>query len=195
VGAPPTTDPDLLGRLRRGDERAFDAVYAAHKDALYRFLARMCGRRDLAEDLFQETWVRLARHAARLRDDTDLRAWLYAVARNLCRSHARWAVLDARAVEALGRWWYLDARPPPDDQAASSAAVARLAAAFGMLPARHREVLALVAGEGLGQDDAARILGITHEAARQRLARARAALARRLEPEDLPWKTTLSSKA
>src|SRR5262245_34754552 len=81
------SDPDLLARLRRGDGDAFDAVYAAHREGLFRFLARLCGRVELAEDLFQETWMRLARHAHALRDGTNLGAWLYTVARNLHRSH------------------------------------------------------------------------------------------------------------
>jgi RNA polymerase sigma-70 factor (ECF subfamily) len=191
-------DAELLARLRRGDAEAFDAVYAAHKDGLFRFLARLCGAREPAEDLFQETWMRLASHAHQLRDGTNLRAWLYTVARNLHRSQARWRLVDARAVQRLARWWYLDAaaQPGPDRQAVASAALERLRAAFDGLPAAHREVLLLVAGEGLPQDEVAQILGITHEATRQRLARARTALARVLEPEEPPWKSrTISSKA
>jgi RNA polymerase sigma-70 factor (ECF subfamily) len=178
---------ELIERLRSGDGAAFDEVYAAERDAIYRFLFRLCGRRDLAEDLFQETWMRLARHARALRLDTDLRAWLYTVARNLHRSHARWAIVDRRALARLERWWYLDGAPAshrPDERAAAGAALSRLEAALAALPSAQREVLLLAVGEGLPQDQVARLLGLSHDAVRQRLSRARAALARHLERED-----------
>jgi RNA polymerase sigma-70 factor (ECF subfamily) len=194
-------DPELVARLRSGDGAAFDAVYDAYREQLFRFLARLTGRREVAEDLFQETWMRLAQHARTLRDDTNLRAWLFAVARNLARSHGRWTILDARTTRALARWWYLGAPPAPDDEAAANATLSRLEEAFAALPDAHREVLALAAGEGLPHDEVGRILGLSPEATRQRLARARAVLARRLEePADISgrktWKkSTLSSKA
>lgn len=178
---------DLLARLRAGDAAAFAAVYERHASTIFRFLVRLCGRRELAEDLFQETWLRLARHARGLRPDTEVRAWLYAVARNLARSHARFALADAAGVAALARWWYLDGRvAAPDETAVAADAAARLERALARLPLAGREVLLLVAGEGLAVDEAARVLGITPEAARQRLHRARAELARSLPKEDPP---------
>jgi RNA polymerase sigma-70 factor (ECF subfamily) len=178
------SDPDLLARLRAGERAAFDAVYDAHAGAIFRFLSRLCGRRDLAEDLFQETWLRLARHARGLRPDTNVRAWLYTVARNLARSHARWAGLDAASVAAVSRWWYLPSGTSPHEAAVAADAAARLEAALARLPAAGREILLLVAGEGLPVDEAARVLGLSAEAARQRLHRARAALALALPKEN-----------
>jgi RNA polymerase sigma-70 factor (ECF subfamily) len=179
------TPAQLLARLRTGDAAAFSAVYEQHAEPIFRFLQRLCGRRELAEDLFQETWLRLARHASRLRPDTEVRAWLYAVARNLVRSHARFALADAAGVAALARWWYLDARGgEPESAAVAAAAAARLEGALARLPLAGREVLLLVAGEGLAVDEAARVLGVTPEAARQRLHRARAELAKSLPKED-----------
>jgi RNA polymerase sigma factor (sigma-70 family) len=172
----------LLERLRRGDGAAFDSVYEQHKDEVWRFLMRLGRRRELAEDLFQETWLRLARHAHELAADTNVRAWLYAVARNLHRSHVRWAVLDERARTALARWWYLDQAPLRADARVDAAgALGRLRSAFDALPAAHREVLVLAVGEDLSSVDVAKALSLSHDAARQRLSRARAALAAALE--------------
>jgi RNA polymerase sigma-70 factor (ECF subfamily) len=180
---------DLVARLRAGEAAALTAAYEQHGEAILRFLVRLCGRRDVAEDLFQETWVRLARHARRLAPDTQLRAWLYAVARNLFRDHARWAILDGERLATLATWWYL-AGPagagPPDEAAIASAAATRLERAIGRLTATSREVLLLVASEGLAVDEAARVLVLTPEAARQRLHRARAELARALSREERP---------
>jgi RNA polymerase sigma-70 factor (ECF subfamily) len=175
----------LVARLRSGDAAAFSEVYTRHGVPVFRFLARLCGRRDLAEDLYQETWLRLARHARDLRPDTDVRAWLYTVARNLVRSHARFSVVDAAAMEALGRWWYRDAPgAAPHDAAVAADVARRVERAVARLPLGAREVLLLVAGEGLAVDAAARVLGVTPEAARQRLHRARAEIARSLPSED-----------
>ncbi|HVZ74455.1 MAG TPA: RNA polymerase sigma factor [Polyangia bacterium] len=179
-------DADLLRGLREGDADALAAAYAAHAPNVLRFLVRLTGRRDLAEDLFQETWVRLARHARRLEADTNLRAWLLTVARNLHRDHARWAGLDGERLEALARWWYLDAsdRQAPESAAIAADVGARVERAMAQLPTSAREILSLVAGEGLAVEDAARALGLTPEAARQRLHRARAALAEILNRQE-----------
>ena len=77
------TELALVEGLRGGDARAFDAVYDAYGARLFTFLARLSRRRDLAEDLAEETWLRLVAHAPKLRPDTRLGPWLFAVARNL----------------------------------------------------------------------------------------------------------------
>jgi RNA polymerase sigma-70 factor (ECF subfamily) len=182
-----SVERELVDRLRAGEGAALTAAYEQHGEAILRFLVRLCRRRELAEDLFQETWVRLARHARRLEPDTQLRAWLYAVARNLYRDHARWAVLDGERLGTLASWWHLSAASgegAPEAAAIASAARARLERAIARLPTAGREVLLLVAAEGLSVDEAARILVITPEAARQRLHRARAELARALSKEE-----------
>lgn len=64
------TELALVEGLRRGDERAFDAAYDAYAARLFTFLARLSRRRDLAEDLAEETWLRLVANAARLQGFT-----------------------------------------------------------------------------------------------------------------------------
>lgn len=169
-------EASLLSGLRDGDAGAFGAVYARYHERIWSFLLRLSGRRHLAEDLFQETWLAVARDAVRLREDTDLRAWLFTVARNRHRSYRRWAMLDFTrllefASEPEGH------APPPDQEAEARAAAERAEAAFSRLSAAHREVLLLVVGEGLDAASAGAVLGLTPEAVRQRLRRARAELA------------------
>src|SRR5690348_227615 len=79
-------DRAIVSGLRRGDPLALDCAFALYKDRLFRFLVRLGGRRDLAEDLLQETFLQLARNALRLLPDTDLGAWLFTVARNAWRA-------------------------------------------------------------------------------------------------------------
>ena len=69
--------------LRRGDPAAFDSVFAAYRRRLYGYLVRMTRRKDVAEDLLQETFLRLAQHARRLEATTRLGAWLFTVAHRL----------------------------------------------------------------------------------------------------------------
>src|SRR5438128_7281054 len=88
------TELALVERLRQGDADAFDAVYAAFNTRLFTFLVRLSRRRDVAEDLLEETWLRLVKHARRLRADTKLGPWLFTVARNLHVSFARSRLLE-----------------------------------------------------------------------------------------------------
>ncbi|HYO97185.1 MAG TPA: RNA polymerase sigma factor [Polyangiaceae bacterium] len=166
----------LVERLRGGDRRALADVYARYHERIWSFLLRLAGRRHLAEDLFQETWLAVARGAGRLRDDTDLRAWLFTVACNRHRSYRRWAVLD------IARLFELGSAPAehtlaPDQDAEARAAAARARAAFAQLSDEHREVLLLVVVEGHDAKQAGAVLGLSPEAVRQRLRRARMELA------------------
>ena len=76
------TEKPLVDALRRGEPAGFDEVYARYRGRILGFLLRLSRRRDVAEDLFQETFCKLARHAPKLAEDTDLAAWLFRVARN-----------------------------------------------------------------------------------------------------------------
>lgn len=166
----------LVERLRSGDGRALADVYARYHARIWSFLLRLSGRRHLAEDLFQETWLAVARGAGRLRDDTDLRAWLFTVARNRHRSYRRWAVLDIARLLELGSGPAQHALAP-DQEAEARAAASRAQAAFAQLSDAHREVLLLVVGEGLEATQAGAVLGLSPDAVRQRLRRARMELA------------------
>ena len=178
-------DGDLVQRLKRGDPAAFDAVYDRHRPRLFAFLTRMARRRDLAEDLLQETFVRLATHAHGLDDDTELGAWLFRVARNLFISHRRWAVLDADRLRELGLWpGSRDAPASPFEQTAATETERRLERAIAELPVSYREALLLVVVEHMEPQQAAAVAGITPEAMRQRLSRARAMIAEKLERKE-----------
>ncbi len=161
-----------MERLRGGDGRALADVYARYHERIWFFLLRLSGRRHLAEDLFQETWLAVARGAGSLRDDTDLRAWLFTVARNRHRSYRRWAVLDIARLLELGSGPAEHALAP-DEEAEARVAAARAQVAFSQLSDAHREVLLLVVGEGLEATQAGAVLRLSPETVRQRLRRAR----------------------
>jgi RNA polymerase sigma-70 factor (ECF subfamily) len=177
-----TASDELVEGLRRGDARAFDQAFMRFRPRIYGFLARLTGHPALAEDLLQETFVRLARHAPTLAVDTRLEAWLFTVARNLYLSHRRWALLDLERLSELRLWSML--APPPESplaHAANDQELALLEQAIASLPLTYREVILLVGVEGMSPSEAATILGTNGAAVRQRLARARARMSDLME--------------
>lgn len=172
----------LVERLGQGDPGAFDEVHAAFNTRLFTFLLRLSRRRDVAEDLLEETWLRLVKHARRLRADTRLGPWLFTVARNLHVSYNRSRMLEDSAVAGLIALWPCSLeRSSPFEAAARSELERRIERALAAMPTASREVLLLVGVAGLDHADAADICGITPEALRQRLHRAREALSKMLE--------------
>jgi RNA polymerase sigma-70 factor (ECF subfamily) len=178
------TELALVSRLREGDTGAFDSVYEAFHAPLFTFLLRLSRRRDVAEDLLEETWLRLVKHARRLRPDTRLAAWLFTVARHLHVSYLRSRVLeDAAAASLIALWPFSIERVSPFEATAANELERRIERALASMPTTSREVLLLVGVAGLDQADAADVCGITPEALRQRLSRARTLLARALAEE------------
>ena len=172
----------LVGRLRAGETEAFEEVYRAYSDRLFGFLARLSGRRDTAEDLVEETWLRVVTHAGRLRPDTALAPWLFTIARNLYYSYCRSRFLETgQHMDLVGFWPLVSPHPSPFETASAGEMERRLEAALADMPASMREALLLVGVEGLTPAEAAAVCGMTAEAFRQRLHRARALLAARLD--------------
>ena len=182
----------LIASLRTGDPAAFDVVHAAFNVRLYNFLARLSNQRDVAEDLLEETWLRLVKHARRLRPDTRLGPWLFTVARHVHASYCRSRLLeDSHASSLMGLWPQGRSGPSPLEVVEANETERRLSTALASLPLAHREALLLVVVEGLQHTEAAEICGVTVEAMRQRVSRARALLARRLTESEVPLLASL----
>jgi RNA polymerase sigma factor (sigma-70 family) len=171
---------ELVRRVLAGDTDAFDAVYALYNTPLFGFLARLAGSRDVAEDLLEETWLRFVAHADRLNADTRLGPWLFTVARNLHVSYCRSRAIERSHADAGIGLWPAGVPDSPLEHAVGCEFERRLEGAIAGLPVAFREVLLLVGVEGLRPGEAAGVLGISPEALRQRLKRARALLQSRL---------------
>jgi RNA polymerase sigma-70 factor (ECF subfamily) len=175
----------LVARLRAGDPDAFDRVHDAFNTRLFNFLARLSQRRDVAEDLLEDTWLRLVAHAPALRDDTRLGPWLFTVARNLYASYCRARMVErSHAADLMALWPAGATRPSPFESLAAGETERRIETALATLPVVSREALLLVGVEGLAPAEASHVCGISPEAMRQRLSRARAQLAERLAAAD-----------
>ncbi|HEY7307428.1 MAG TPA: RNA polymerase sigma factor [Bryobacteraceae bacterium] len=163
----------LVARLRAGDLTAFDDIFDAFNYRLLGFLMRMAKNRCVAEDLLEETWLRLVSSGEDLCPDTQLGAWLFTVARNLYVSHCRNRAREQSYAADLSLLWPSGPAQSPFDLACVNEFEQRLEAALGLLPPIYREVLLLVGVEGLRPVDAARVCRISPETLRQRLSRAR----------------------
>lgn len=178
---------ELVARLRAGDAAAFDDVHAAFNTRLFNFLARLARRRDVAEDLLEETWLRFVDRMPKLRPDTRLGPFLFTVARNLYISYCRSRLIeDAQSADMIGLWPLGTPRPSPFESTVANETGRRIEAAVAALPAMYREALLLIAAEGMKPGEAAIVCGITPEALRQRVSRARALVAQQLDEHDHP---------
>jgi RNA polymerase sigma factor (sigma-70 family) len=176
---------NLVADVRAGNAEAFDHIYVEFNQRLFSFLARLSRNRDVAEDLLEETWLRFVDSAPKLRHDTSLGAFLFTIARNLYVSYCRSRLIeDSQTAATIGLWPLGTPRPSPFDWTVASETGRRIEAALADLPAAYREALLLTAVEGMRPAEAASVCGITPEAMRQRLSRARAAIAQRLDEDE-----------
>ena len=185
---------DLVARLRAGDADAFDRVYETFNPRLFNFLARLARNRDTAEDLLEETWLRFVDHAPRLRPDTTLTPFLFAIARNLHVSYCRSRLLeDSYTVGMLGLWPSGSALPSPFEHTVANETAQHIEKALAGMPATYREALLLVAVERMKPAEAAIVCGISPEAMRQRISRARALIAQQLDELNQPLLVALKA--
>ena len=166
------------------DEAGFAALFEAHYGAVVAYARRRGVAWDEAHDVAAEVFGIAWRRSQRMPTEAP-RPWLLAVARRCLANHRRaslrWRGLVDRATSAFG------AAPPPSgpEDVATGRADEELALALASLPARDREVLVLVAWDGLTHVEAAQVLGISESAVSNRVVRARARLRRALgEPTD-----------
>ncbi|MCB9654104.1 MAG: sigma-70 family RNA polymerase sigma factor [Deltaproteobacteria bacterium] len=176
--------PDSVLRLRRGEEAAFDEIYEAYRARIFTFLLRLTGRRALAEELVQETFIRLVQHRDRLREDTQIGAWLYRVARNLALSQRRRRALESTF--GLDFLFQAADRVTPFDHVFGNELEGLVERALAKLGPKNLEVAWLVFVEGFSQEAVCTILDVRPEALRKRLSRVRAELKLALEPSPEP---------
>jgi len=165
------SDEELVRQVASGDETALAELLRRYERPLSYFLSRHTGGRDV-EDLYQETWLRVVRAAARFDPARRFSTWLFQVAVNLCRDWHRRAPLEvhSRPPEV--------AAPSEVDRAESRLDAAKLLA---RLPEPQREVLILRYYYDLKEQDVADILGCPKGTVKSRLHHALARLAAALE--------------
>ncbi len=175
-------DWELVARAQAGDDGSFAALVKRYQKPVVHFCQRMVQSHQDAEDLAQETFVRLHRHLKRLQPAAKFSTLLFGIARNLTLNHLRNA--KRRGCDASEP---LDARPHkgkkadrPDAEARRREIEAVLAEGIALLSAEHREVLLLREMHGLDYESIAKVVKCRKGTVRSRLARAREQLRERL---------------
>jgi len=179
-------DQDALEKIRQGGTARTEGVSRLYRSHARRFLAYFLKHRvprDHAEDLVQDVFVSIVRHAAEFRGETRIDAWMWAIARNALIDHFRRARPEAPFDEDdLVRLADAQADPPRDAGGGLEECVRRAYAAFARSHADRAEVLARVAFEGWSIEDVAALLKRTPGATREYLSQCRKKLKAFLEP-------------
>ncbi|MBI4240074.1 MAG: sigma-70 family RNA polymerase sigma factor [Candidatus Rokubacteria bacterium] len=166
------SDEALMQEVRAGSQAAFQALYDRHHRGVFNFLLRSLGDSQIAEDLLQETFLRVFTHREEYRPTAAFRTWLFTIARNLLvdqlrqRSGSR-ELADGEPVELVE-----DPGATPLQQAEAQELGEWLQAAVLKLSPSQREVLLLSRFAGLSHEEIARITGISPVAVRVTLHRA-----------------------
>jgi RNA polymerase sigma-70 factor (ECF subfamily) len=172
-------DTELVARAGRGDRAAAAMLVTRHSARLFALARRMLASEAEAEDVVQDTFLKLWTHAARWQPGAaKIETWLYRVALNACYDRLR----KKRPVPLDEALELPDAAPGPDAGLDAPALAAAVAAALADLPERQRAAILLCHYEEHGNIAAAEILGLSVEALESLLARGRRNLRARLAP-------------
>ena len=179
---PPESDEKLLARLREGDRSVFEILVRRYERELFGYLRRYLGDHDLADDVFQNTFVQVFVKIRQYEPGRPARPWLYAIATNqaidaLRRRNRRIADRPADTVSAPDEEG--EPRPlfellpasgeAPAEAAERSEQAERIRTAVSQLPELLRQAVLLVYFQGLKYQDAADILGIPVGTVKSRL--------------------------
>lgn len=182
------TDSDnaLVRRARDGDFSAFERLFERHRTLVFRFAYQMVPRRDDAEDIVQEAFVRAYQNIDRYRDEAKFTTWLLRIVTNLCTDQARMSTrrqaLEQQESGGGLTWMTVGTTEDPIQNLEADRRVDALRRALAALPAHHRSAIILRDVEERDYSEIAKILGCTVGGAKLRVLRARRALKDRVAP-------------
>ena len=178
-----------MERLTAGHDAALNDLMERHGTPVFHFLCRMVGNEEDANDLAQETFVRVFKSRHSFRRGEKFSTWVYTIAANLARNHFRWRSrhpnisLETETGESEKTLASsLPANdPPPNEQTLAAERATAVREAVGKLPEDLREAIALCEWEERSVTEAAAILAATPKAIESRLYRARQILRQQLK--------------
>jgi RNA polymerase sigma factor (sigma-70 family) len=171
------TDEVLLRAVGRGDAEALTTLYRRHADGLFAFLLRLASDRMLAEEILQDTLLAVWRGAGTFQGRSQVRTWLYGIARRQAHNRLRSARVDTPLDDVVEP---VAAGPGPEDLAVVRAERDRVLAAVDRLSLAHREVVVLTFVAELSHAEIAAVVGVPVGTVKSRLHHARSALVRAL---------------
>lgn len=184
------TDEQLMLSFRGGDARAFEALVSRHRAPVFNFILRLSGNRARAEDLLQETWLKVVRGAHDWQPKARFTTWVYTIARNLCvdsarkESYRKADSLDApQGADGEGRSLaeqLPDAGASPERGAYNQRLRPLIEQALAALPPEQREVFLLREYSGIQFQEIAEVTGVPLPTVKSRMRYALEALRRKL---------------
>ena len=188
-----TEEQELLLRAKDGDKAAFDEIVARYYDKIYRYLRRLVSSNEVAEDLLQDTFLKLYDMLKTYTPTGKASALIYMMAHNTAKNwyekqatRKRLFPMKRQRAPKAGEDgkdpldYVKDERFRPDLITEGKESVSETIAAVNELPRAYREVLFLVCVEGVSQEDAAEVLGLSNSALRMKLTRAKRLLAKKM---------------
>ena len=176
------SDEELMLNVQKGDMAAFEALYDRYQKRLFHFILRFARERSLAEDILQETFLRLLKGRKSYRKGSRFSTYLFIIGRNLCldalKSWERRHLLLSQEDEIERA---ADKSKGPDKILEETETAKIIQNAIEALPADQREVIILNKYSGLSYDGIARIVNSTPTAVKQKSYRAMQSLKQRLK--------------
>ncbi len=163
--------------LNNTNDKDFEMIYRTHGKDLYKFLFRLAGNSQDAEDLVQETFLVVMKKLPFFRGESSIKTWIYSIAVNKFRDALRHKKVW-RQNAVLGD--ETAASDNPLGTLLNSEMRRRIRKAFDELPAQFMEALTLVRFEGMSYRDATQVIGTTSDSIRMRVHRAHLMLAAQL---------------
>lgn len=179
---------DLARRLAAGDPEAFDRFVEHFRGKIFHYSWLMCGHREDAEEVAQDTLLKVFESFDQLREPERIRPWVFRIAKNACLMKRRRSVfaparelsldelMPARDGEGEGQLQIADWSRLPESEALASEMRAALDKAIASLPDIYRSVILLRDIEELSTEETAQILDVTEQTVKMRLHRARLAV-------------------
>jgi RNA polymerase sigma-70 factor (ECF subfamily) len=169
------SDQELVARVVGGSREDFEILVRRHNQRLFRAARAIVKADEEAEDVVQQTWLEIFRNLSQFRGDAAFTTWATRIAVNAALAHARKRPVIAEVVDTAAE----EGTPSdaPDDNAEREELGRLLEACLARLPQGNREVMVLRDVLELDTAETAACLGLTEEAVRVRLHRARAAVA------------------
>lgn len=170
-----SSDAKLIGSVAEGDEGAFGELVRRHQNAVYAFACRMLGDSQEAEDVAQETFLRLYQTSGRYQPSASLRAYLLKISKNLCIDHFR-----KKRPELLDTLPDTASNETPQDLLEGAITIDLLEKAIDRLPVNQRTAILLRHTEQFSYHRIAEVMDVSIGAVESLLVRARRTLKQQL---------------
>lgn len=166
------SDESLMLSYASGDAMAFEVLYLRHKAPVYRYMLKLCRNEAIAEELFQEVWMKLINARESYVVSAKFTTWLYKLAHNQFIDHYRKLtvrIVEDHSTEIDDIEYAQQSTSNPEQQLQIDQSIDQFTKLLNTLPNEQREVFLLREEAGMSIAEIAETIGINHEAAKSRL--------------------------